>query len=262
MKKLFVLFMIFCVVACRQTNVYDWLQSTTWIDLSHEFDSTTAHWPTNMKFHHDTVFCGINDKGYFYASFRYGAEEHVGTHFDAPLHFNKGGESVEKVRVERLHGPAVIIDVTRESSKNRDYLVTVDDLKTWERLNGKIPEGAVILLYTGFGKFWNDHLKYTGTLKSGPEGVKELHFPGLDPIAAKWISEKRKINAIGLDTPSIDYGPSTDFQSHRVLCASGITIYENVANLDKVPTKGAYIIALPMKIKGGSGAPLRIIAII
>jgi kynurenine formamidase len=136
------------------------------------------------------------------------------------------------------------------------------DLENWEKRHGTIPAGAIILISTGFGKKWNDHLKYTGTLKTGMEGVAGLHFPGLAPGAAKWLTENRNIKAIGLDTPSIDYGQSEDFQTHRILCAFGLTIYENVTNLDLLPAAGAYIVALPMKISGGSGAPLRIVAIL
>ena len=91
--------------------------------------------------------------------------------------------------------------------------------------------------------------------------MAELHFPGLSPEAAKWVTENRKVNAIGLDTPSIDYGQSKDFLTHRILTAAGLTIYENLCNLDQLPVTGGYVIALPMKIKGGSGSPLRIVAI-
>ncbi len=261
MKKAFFLPVIFLLVSCRPASVDDLMQSVTWIDLSHDFDSNTVHWPTNQKFYHDTVTCGINVKGYFYSSFRYGGEEHVGTHFDAPLHFRQGGEGVEKIGIERLHGPAVVINVANQAEENHDYQVSVADFEKWEEVHGTIPAGSVILLNTGWGKYWNDHLKYTGTLKSGPEGIRELHFPGLDPAAAAWLSSSRKVIAVGLDTPSIDNGPSTEFMSHRTLCAAGITIYENVANLDKLPPRGAYAVALPMKIKGGSGAPLRIVGV-
>jgi kynurenine formamidase len=254
--------LLFAVIACQPKDQSTILSSAKWIDLTHDFDSNAVYWPTNIKFRHDTVFCRINNKGYYYASFKYSAEEHGGTHFDAPLHFSQGGESIEKVGVERLHGPGVVVDITKQSTANRDYLIGIADFESWEKANGKIPDGAIILLNTGFGKYWTDHLRYTGTLKSGIQGVKELHFPGLDPAAAKWLSEKRKINAVGLDTPSIDYGPTTDFMSHRILCAAGITVYENVANLEQLTAKGAYIIALPMKIKGGSGAPLRIVALL
>ena len=215
-----------------------------------------------MPYRHDTVFYGITEKGYFYSSFKFAAEEHGGTHFDAPVHFAQGQKFIHQVGVEQMHGPGVIVDVTKKSNDNRDYLVSVSDLENWEKQHGKIPDGAIILLNTGFGKYWDDHLRYTGTLKTGQEGVAELHFPGLDPQAAKWLVEKRSIKAIGLDTPSIDYGQSKDFQTHRILCAAGLTMYENVANLDQLPATGAYIVALPMKIRGGSGAPLRIVAIV
>ncbi len=262
MKKNLILLLLFGLYACSQSDLSMQLQKASWIDLSHEYDSNTVYWPTNVKFRHDTVFCGINSQNYFYASFKYFAEEHGGTHFDAPLHFHQGGESIEKIGMERLHGPAVVVDVTEQASQNRDYLVGKTDLENWEKIHGRIPDGAVILLRTGWGKFYRDHLKYTGTLKTGVEGVRELHFPGLDPQAAKWIAENRKVLAIGIDTPSIDNGQSTEFLTHRILCASGITAYENIARLDEVPEKGAYIVAFPMKIKGGSGAPLRIAAIL
>jgi kynurenine formamidase len=262
MKKLFFLLVIISLAACRQSHWDEQLQSAQWIDLTHDFEASTVYWPTNVPFSHDTVFYGMTEKGYFYSSFKFSAEEHGGTHFDAPVHFGKDQKFIHEVPVEQLHGPGVVVDVTRQSSENRDYLVSVTDFENWEKTHGKIPEGAIILLNTGFGKYWEDHVKYTGTSKTGREGVEELHFPGLDPGAANWLVKNRKINAVGLDTPSIDNGQSKDFQSHRILCAAGLTMYENVANLDQLPENGAHIVALPMKIRGGSGAPLRIVAII
>ena len=262
MKRALLLQVLVSMISCQSERWTDDLNSTRWIDLTHDFDSNTVYWPTDEPYRHDTVFYGMTEKGYFYSSFKYAAEEHGGTHFDAPVHFGKGQKFIHEVSVEQMHGPGVILDVTKQSANNRDYLVSVGDLENWETQHGKIPDGAIILLNTGFGKYWDDHLKYTGTLKTGKEGVAELHFPGLDPAAAKWLVENRKIKAIGLDTPSIDYGQSKDFLTHRILCAAGMTMYENVANLDQVPAKGSYIVALPMKIKGGSGAPLRIVAIV
>lgn len=262
MKKLFFLLVLLSVMACGPRSWTDELKSARWIDLTHDFDTNTVYWPTDEPYRHDTVFYGTTENGYFYSSFKFAAEEHGGTHFDAPVHFGQGQKFIHQVPVGQMHGPGVIVDVVGQSLENRDYLVSVADLENWEKQHGKIPAGAIILLNTGFGKYWDNHLRYTGTLKTGKEGVAELHFPGLDPDAAKWLIENRKINAIGLDTPSIDYGQSNDFQTHRILCAAGLTMYENVANLDQLPAKGAYIIALPMKIKGGSGAPLRIVAII
>jgi kynurenine formamidase len=140
------------------------------------------------------------------------------------------------------------------SSANRGNLIG------WEKKNGRIPNGAIVLLRTGFGKFYPDRKKYLGTQERGAEAVAKLHFPGLHPDAARWLITKRSIKAIGLDTASIDYGQSTLFESHRILFEKNIPALENVANLDRLPVKRFTIIALPMKIKGGSGGPLRIVA--
>ncbi|MBN1927286.1 MAG: cyclase family protein [Prolixibacteraceae bacterium] len=240
----------------------DLLQSATWVDLTYSFDENSVYWPTNVPYTHDTVFYGINDQGYFYSSFKFSAEEHGGTHFDAPIHFGENQNTIEKVPLKQLKGPGVVVNVSEKAMNNPDYLFTVDDFMVWEEKHGLIPEGAIILVYSGHGKYYYDKEKYLGTNLTGPEAVPELHFPGLSPEAALWLCEERNINAIGLDTPSIDYGQSTDFMAHRILCAHGKTIYENVANLDQLPEEGTFIIALPMKIKGGSGSPLRIVAVI
>lgn len=236
------------------------MRNGKWIDLTYSFEEGTVYWPTNIPFRHDTVFEGINDKGYYYSSFKFSAEEHGGTHFDAPMHFSEGGNSIEKVPVKQLVGEGIVIDVSAKAEKNADYQVNVSDFKEWESKHGQIPENAIVLINTGFGKYYPDKLKYTGTNLSGPEAVAELHFPGLGPEAAKWLATERKVNGVGLDTPSIDFGQSKDFMTHRVLFANNLTAYENVGNLDKLPPKGSWIVALPMKIKGGSGAPLRIVA--
>ena len=152
------------------------------------------------------------------------------------------------------------MDVSSQSSQNSDYLVTKDDFIEWEKMHGSIPEQSIVLLNTGFGRFCGNPEKYTGTLKSGAEGVAELHFPGLSPEAAEWLVKERKIKAVGIDTPSIDYGQSKDFRTHRSLCGNNVTVYENIANLEQVPATGSYVVAAPMKIKGGSRSPLRLLA--
>jgi kynurenine formamidase len=117
-------------------------------------------------------------------------------------------------------------------------------------------------LRTGTARFWPDREGYLGTAERGLQGVRGLHFPGLDPAAAEWLVADRRIRAVGIDTASIDHGPSSDFLAHRVLFAAGIPAFENVANLAELPPKGFSIIALPMKIAGASGAPLRIVALL
>jgi kynurenine formamidase len=232
------------------------------IDLSYPFDSTTVYWPTAEPFRLETDFEGTTDKGFYYSAYRYSSAEHGGTHIDAPVHFAKGRNTVDEIPLAQLMGPAVVVDVTRQCEKNRDYLVSESDLKNWEQRNGMIPAGTIVFLRTGFGRFYPDRKRYLGTNARGAGAVADLHFPGLHPTAARWLTQNRTIKAIGLDTASIDYGQSTLFESHRVLFDKNIPAFENLANLDKLPVKGFSVVALPMKIKGGSGGPLRIVAIV
>ena len=178
------------------------------------------------------------------------------------MHFARGKQTVDEIPIENLTGEAILIDVTDSVADYIDYQVNVSDFETWEAKHGKIGVGAIVLLKTGFGKFWPDKLKYMGTDQKGPAAVALLHFPGLHPDAAQWLVEKRSIKAIRLDTPSIDYGRSSDFRSHRILFEKNIPAFENLAQLEELPEKDFYIFALPMKIKAGSGGPLRIAALI
>ncbi len=232
------------------------------VDLTYAFDANSVYWPTAEHFKLETDFEGMTDKGYFYSAYRYSAAEHGGTHLDSPVHFAKGHYTVDELPLQQLIGAAIVIDVTEKCATNPDYLVSVADFENWEKRNGKIPAGTIVLLRTGFGKFYPDRKKYLGTEERGAEAVAKLHFPGLDPAAARWLTTNRSIKAIGLDTASIDYGQSTLFESHRALFEKNVPAFENVANLDQLPAKGFSVIALPMKIKGGSGGPLRIIAVL
>lgn len=231
-----------------------------WIDLTYDFSEETIYWPTAKSFRMNTVFEGITEGGYFYSAYSYMADEHGGTHIDAPIHFYEGKHTVEQIPVERLVGNAIVINVAAKTMKNRDYQISVDDILLWEKNHGQIPVGSIVLINTGSGKLWPDKAKYMGTSKRGTEGVKELKFPGIHPKAAVFLATQRDIKAVGLDTPSIDFGKSTDYKSHQILFEKNIPGFENVANLDKLPPKGAIVFALPMKIKSGSGAPLRIVA--
>ena len=202
----------------------------------------------------------MTDKGYFYASKRFAAAEHGGTHLDAPIHFSKGGKTVDQLSLDRLIGEAAVIDVSEVCSRDPDYQVTVDDLRGWEVEHERQLVDVIVLIHTGFAKSWPDRKRYLGTEKLGSEGVAQLHFPGLDPDAAKWLAEHRSVKAVGIDTASIDHGQSQRFQSHVTLFRHNIPAFENVTNLHELPSQGATVIALPMKIASGTGAPLRIIA--
>ncbi len=238
------------------------LPSGTIVDLSYAFDASTVYWPTAESFRLEKDFEGTTDKGYYYSAYRYSAAEHGGTHLDAPVHFAQGQNSVDAIPLEQLIGPGILLDVTRQCKANPDYLITANDFQNWERRNGKIAAGTIVLLRTGFGEFYPDRKRYLGTDQRGAAAVADLHFPGLHPDAARWLTQNRKISAIGLDTASIDNGQSTLFESHRILFERNIPALENVANLTQLPFRGFSVIALPMKIKGGSGGPLRIVAIV
>lgn len=231
-----------------------------WIDLSYAYDESTIYWPTADGFKLDTAFEGQTDGGYYYSAFNVSTAEHGGTHLDAPIHFAEGAHSADQLSIDQLTGPAVIIDVTQKVGSNVDYLVGVEDFRSWEAEHGELPDDIIVLIRTGHGRYWPDAQKYLGTTEKGDAAVAKLHFPGIDPDAAQWLVDNRRIAAIGLDTPSIDYGQSTDFRTHRILFKQNIPAFENVANLDRLPVTGAYLVALPMKIKGGSGGPLRIAA--
>jgi len=231
-----------------------------WIDLAHDFSAETIYWPTAQRFSLETEFHGQTPNGYFYVANRYHASEHGGTHIDAPIHFAEHGATLDQLPIDQLTGEAVVVDLSAKAKKNADYLITVADLKAWEGEHGRIRDGAIVLLNTGFAHYWPNAKEYLGTEERGTNGVAKLHFPGLHPAAARWLVTERTIKAVGLDTASIDYGQSTLFESHRILFAKNVPAFENVAGLDKLPATGAYIVALPMKIKGGSGGPLRIVA--
>ncbi|HEY5404397.1 MAG TPA: cyclase family protein [Pyrinomonadaceae bacterium] len=230
------------------------------VDLTYSFDAESVYWPTAETFKLETDAEGMTENGYYYSAYRYSAAEHGGTHLDAPVHFAKGRNSVDQIPVDQLTGAGLVLDVTKQCAGNADYLISVADFQDWEKKNGEIPVGSIVLLRTGFGKFYPDRRKYLGTDERGAAAVAKLHFPGLDPEAARWLTQNRSIKAIGLDTASIDRGQSTMFESHRTLFEKNVPAFENVANLDQLPVKGFTIVALPMKIKGGSGGPLRIIA--
>ena len=231
------------------------------IDLTHPFDETTIYWPTDQEgFRLIRGDNGVTEKGYYYAANRFRAAEHGGTHLDAPIHFFDGRNTVDQIPLERLIGEGIVIDVTEACAENPNYLIGVDDLRRWETEHGRQLVDVIVLLRTGYGRRWGNRERYLGTSKTGPEAVLDLHFPGLDPAAARWLVEHRDIKAIGIDTPSIDYGQSSLFQSHVELFKHNVPAFENVARVERLPTQGFTVIALPMKIGGGSGAPLRIIA--
>ena len=233
----------------------------TAVDLSHDYSDQTVFWPTAEGFRLEKVADGRTPQGYYYAANTFATAEHGGTHLDAPVHFAQGRWSVDQIPLEQLIGDAAVVDVSEKCAAQPDYQVTVADLESWERAQGSL-NGTIVLIRTDYSKRWPDAARYLGTAERGEAAVAKLHFPGLHPDAAKWLVNNRSVKAVGIDTASVDYGQSTLFETHRVLYERNIPGLENITNLDRLPARGATLVALPMKIKGGSGAPLRAIALV
>ena len=230
------------------------------IDLTWAFDDKTLYWPTSpSSFELKQLAYGQTPGGWFYSSNAFCTPEHGGTHLDAPIHFAAGKNTSDQIPLTDLIGPAVVIDISAKAAANADYRLTVDDIRAWEERNGEIEPATIVLLHTGWGTRWPDRKAYFGD--DTPGAVDNLHFPSYGAEAARMLVNERHVSAIGVDTPSIDYGQSKDFIVHQIANGANVPGFENIAHLEEVVARGAWIIALPMKIAGGSGGPLRIVAL-
>jgi kynurenine formamidase len=254
-------FVVGCQPAREVPAPADALAAGRWLDLTYDFSPETIYWPTSRAFTLEVVSAARTLAGFYYAANNFCAAEHGGTHLDAPVHFGEGRATADRIPLERLVGPAVVIDVAGEAAGDPDLLVGAALVERWEATHGRIDPGTIVLLRTGWGARWPDRARYLGTARLGPEAIPDLHFPGLDPAAARLLVE-RGADAVGIDTASIDRGQSTTFEAHQVLAAAEVPVFENVAHLDELPARGAFVVALPMKIRGGSGGPLRIVALL
>ncbi|HVS62737.1 MAG TPA: cyclase family protein [Thermoanaerobaculia bacterium] len=231
------------------------------IDLTHTYDEATVYWPTaTTRFELDELSRGETEGGFFYSAYTLSTPEHGGTHLDAPFHFFREGWTADQIPVDRLIAPVIVIDVTEQATADRDYRLSAEDVHSWENRHGRIPAGSAVLLRTGWSRFWPDAKAYLGD--DTPGDASNLHFPSYGVEAARLLIEDRSVGMLGVDTASIDHGPSADFPVHQVAGAHNVPGLENVASLDEVPVTGAWLIALPMKIGGGSGGPVRIVALV
>ncbi len=227
---------------------------TRLLDLSYAINDKLVPWPGDEKFFEAKVNASVEKNGYFTRSFW--MLEHYGTHLDAPAHFLPGKATVDQIPAKQLFGPAVVIDVRAESAKDADYQLTAASLEDWEKRHGRIPEGAIVLLRTGWASRWPDAPKYRNQDAQG-----KMHFPGFSLEAAKFLIS-RKVNGLGCDTLSIDYGASSDYAVHHLALGAGLYHLENLADLSELPEAGAFLIVAPIKLEGGSGGPVRVFALL
>lgn len=231
------------------------------VDLTHAFSARTLYWPTSpTAFALERLAFGPTPGGYFYSANAFGAPEHGGTHLDAPIHFAEGKRAAAEIPLEQLVAPAVVIDVSARAAADRDYRLTRQDVLDFEARHGRLAPGVIVLLRTGWSRFYPERKAYLGDDTAGD--ASKLSFPSYGPEAAELLVRERRVGALGADVASIDYGRSTDFRVHRIAAAADVVGFENLTNLDRLPPTGALVIALPMKIEGGSGGPLRAIAMI
>lgn len=231
------------------------------VDLTHPFDDETVYWPTApAAFRLDTLSYGETEGGYFYAAAALCTPEHGGTHLDAPFHFHAEGADAASIPLDRLVGPVAVIDVREAAERDPDYRLRPEDVRAFEARHGGIEPGTLVLLRTGWGARWPDRAAYLGD--DTPGDASRLRFPSYGAEAARLLVEERRVAALGADVASIDYGRSSDFPVHRIAAAAGVPGFENLANLEALPPRGAYLFALPMKIAGGTGGPLRAVALV
>ena len=254
----------FVVAACTRpaddTSAFDPARFTL-VDLTHAFNAQTIYWPTSTKtFEHPQQAFGPTPGGWFYSSYELSTPEHGGTHLDAPIHFGEGKQTADQIPLTRLVAKAVVIDVSAKATADPDYLLTPDDVTAFESQHGQIAEGTIVLLRTGWSSRWPNRFEYLGDSTRGD--ASKLHFPSFGPDAARLLVEQRRVAALGVDVASTDRGMSTDFMVHQITASANVPGFENLTNLDQLPPTGAIVIALPMKIEGGSGGPLRAIAMV
>ena len=248
------LFICLANIPCEALNA-----NSNIIDLTYPYNNKTIYWPTEKGFNLKKIFYGKTEDGYFYSAYKFCTPEHGGTHLDAPRHFSEHGNTVDKIPVYQLEGDLVVINVEKKVRYHRDYEITKDDIHSFELEYRPINDNDIVLFYTGWGRYWGNKKEYLGSNKF--DDVKNLHFPGISKGAAQYLVS-RKIKGTGIDTASLDPGPSTTFLAHRIILGANLYGLENVANLKRLPPVGASLIVAPMKIEGGSGAPTRIYAII
>jgi kynurenine formamidase len=222
------------------------------VDLTHVLHDGMAFWPGGVPFKKTRLV--DYDQGYQLHKFEVG--ENTGTHVDAPSHFIKGQIPIDQIALDHLVVEAVVIDVKTKAASDSDYRLSAQDVRDWEAEHGTIAEGVLVIANTGWHQRFSEPKRY---VNQGEDKV--MHFPGYHPDAAKLLVE-RNVVGIGIDTLSLDHGPSKDFATHLVMLKAGKYQIENLANLDALPPKGATVVIGVLPVKDGSQAQARILAFV
>ena len=253
-----------CLFSCMSLSPYHQAQEPTVadiasgktrvLDLSYAISDKLVPWPGDKRWFEAQTNATVERDGYFTRSFW--MLEHYGTHLDAPIHFPPGKMTVDQIPAKKLFGPAVVLDVRTEAGKDADYQLTTGKIAEWERKHGRIPEGAIVLLRTGWTTRWPDVQRYRNSDAQG-----KMHFPGYSSAAAKMLLE-RGVSGLGCDTLSADPGNSGDFPVHHLVLGAGVYLLENLTDLSEVPETAAFLVVAPIKLEGGSGGPVRVFALL
>lgn len=225
------------------------------VDLSHVLNSKTPDFFGDHDIYHFDHKTLVKDSGYSTGTFQ--TPEHFGTHVDAPVHFAKGAQPIDQISVKRLVVPAVVIDIRNQAETNPDCLLSEAMIQEWEKEHGRIPDNAAVLLLTGWSKRWDSEQQYRNL-----DSKNQMHFPSYSIEAVKFLIEQRKINAIGVDTLSIDPGISTTYPVHKISAQNNVYGIENLNNLDQLPAKGILLFCGVPALEGGTGCPARVVAIV
>ncbi|MDA0284987.1 MAG: cyclase family protein [Planctomycetota bacterium] len=226
------------------------------VDLTHVLNEKNAYWPGPgyEPFQLKTI-ATIEKDGVLSKAFS--MPEHLGTHIDAPNHFESGQPDLSSISPDQFFAPGVVIDITPQAEVNADTTLTIKDIQDWESNHGRIPDQAIILLHTGWGRFWNNYSRY-----KNQDAMGKLHFPAYSGEAARFLIHERKARGLGIDNLSIDSGISRNFEVHHIVNKAGRYGLENVAQLERLPARGFFLIVAPIRIEAGSGGPTRILAIL
>jgi kynurenine formamidase len=222
-------------------------------DLTHTLKPTFPSFTGTPAFKTE-VAVTVKKDGYFGLNISYW--EHIGTHMDAPAHFGDGAKTVEQLAPSVLVAPVAVIRIAERAAKDPDARLTIDDIRAWEQRHGRLPKGAAVFMDSG----WEMRVGSSKAFRN-PDAAGVMHFPGFHPDAAAFLLDERDVVGIGVDTLSLDFGPSKDFKTHTTWLPANRWGLENLANLSRIPPSGAWVFVGAPKVAGGSGGPTRVFAL-